>query len=114
MLFRSRTSRDLWTTAERFELMVGFAATFAEDLFRQGRLRAVAVDEEPSRPVRGVRDLEDLLDRLAVVEPSAAAADEAAAGNRAIGRGRASVVSFVPEGPRGVAACADGRKVASA
>jgi uncharacterized protein (DUF58 family) len=109
-----RTGRDLWTTAERFELMVGFAATLAEDLFRPGRLRAVSFDDEPARAVRGVRDLEDVLDRLAVAEPSTETGIPSVADARAIGRGRASVVSFVPEGPRGVAACADGRMVASA
>lgn len=109
-----RTGRGLWPSAERFELMVGFAATLAEDLFRQGRLRAVAVDQEPPRPVRGVSDLEDLLDRLAVTERSEETGTVPAAEPRVVGRGRSSVLTFVADGPLGVAAFADGRKVASA
>jgi uncharacterized protein (DUF58 family) len=107
-----RTGCDLWSARDRFELMVSFAATLAEDLFRLGRLRAVAVDREAPRAVRGVRDLEDLLDRLAVAEPSVEA--ESGMEPRAASRGRGSVVTFAPDGPRGVAAWADGRKVASA
>ena len=64
-----RTERELWREPARFELLVGFAATYAEDLFRQGRLRAVAIGREAPRPVRGVRDLEELLDRLALAAP---------------------------------------------
>ena len=100
MLFRSR-----------FELLVRFAATYAEDLFRQGRLRAVAIGREALRPVRGVRDLEDLLDRLALVTPSAESGGEATSEPRT---GRGSTVVFAPEGTHGVAAFAEGTKVASA
>ncbi|MFM7750152.1 MAG: DUF58 domain-containing protein [Opitutaceae bacterium] len=106
-----RTDRELWPEPERFELLVGFAATYAEDLFRQGRLRAVALDREAPRPVRGLRDLEDLLDRLALAVPAAESRADAAPDPRA-GRGR--VVVFAAEGPHGVAAFAEGIKVASA
>ena len=106
-----RTDRELWPEPERFELLVRFAATYAEDLFRQGRLRAVALDREAPRPVRGVRDLEDLLDRLALVTPTEDSGGNVTPDPRA---GRGSTVGFAPEGPHGVAAFADGIKVASA
>ena len=106
-----RTERELWREPARFELLVGFAATYAEDLFRQGRLRAVAIGREAPRPVRGVRDLEELLDRLALAAPSGESGREATPDYRA---GRGSVVVFAPEGPYGVAAFAEGIKVASA
>ncbi|MEO7412373.1 MAG: DUF58 domain-containing protein, partial [Opitutaceae bacterium] len=59
---------SVWTRAEQFELLISFAATMAEDLFRAGRLDAVALDREPLRSVRRVRDLELFLDQLAVFQ----------------------------------------------
>lgn len=106
-----RTDRELWPEPARFELLVSFAATYAEDLFRQGRLRAVAIGREAPRPVRGVRDLEDLLDRLALATPSRESGEQATPDPRS---GRGSTVVFAPEGPHGVAAFAEGIKVASA
>lgn len=106
-----RTGRELWSAPEQFELLVSFAATYAEDLFRHGRLRGVAIGRETPRPVRGVRDLEDLLDRLALAAPC----DESDEGKSPDPRaGRGGLVVFAPEGPRGVAAFAGGIKVASA
>lgn len=70
-----------------------------------------AIGREAPRPVRGVRDLEELLDRLALAAPSGESGREATPDYRA---GRGSVVVFAPEGPHGVAAFAEGIKVASA
>lgn len=105
-----RTDAGLWPQPEQFELLVSLVATLAEDLFRSGQLREVAIDVEPPWAVRGVRDLELLLDKLAVVQPAVLAArlpDEAAVA-------RQNVMTFVPEGARGVAAYVDGQKAASA
>lgn len=104
-----RTDADVWTRPEQFELLVRFVATLAEDLFRTGRLVAVAIDAEPPLPVRRVRDLELWLDRLAVAEPAATVA-EAREGLTV----RHDLMTFAPDGARGVAAFVGGKKTASA
>jgi len=104
-----RTDADVWTRPEQFELLVRFVATLAEDLFRSGRLMAVAIDAEPPLPIRRGRDLETWLDRLAIAEP-APTASEARDGLSA----RQDLMTFAPDGARGVAAFVGGRKTASA
>jgi uncharacterized protein (DUF58 family) len=112
-----QTDAARWPRPEQFELALSLAATLAEDLFRLGRLRAAAIGNEPMLPVRSVRDLEAWLDRLAVVgpvgePPSELAVEtktppERAAGNR-------NLMTFAPDGARGVIAILDGEKTASA
>jgi uncharacterized protein (DUF58 family) len=107
-----QTSATMWTRPEQFELLCRFAATLAEDLFRAGRLVSVAVDAGPTRLVRRGVDLEHFLDEVAQLAPSAALyPDRATPG---CGRERGNVMTFVPEGARGVAAYVDGIKTASA
>jgi uncharacterized protein (DUF58 family) len=104
-----RTEEAVWPRPEQFELLIGFVATLAEDLFRGGQLRDVAIDAEPPRPVRRVHDLEMLLDRLAEVRPAAQVAPPA--GESLVVR--QNLMTFAPEGTRGVAALVDGRRAAS-
>lgn len=103
-----RTDAGAWSRTEQFELLVSFVATMAEDLFRTGRLTSVAVNTERPAPVRRIHDLELFLDRLAQVQPAetADASEEWSAAKR-------NVMTFAPDGPRGVAAWVDGQKVAS-
>jgi uncharacterized protein (DUF58 family) len=103
-----RTDAATWPRPEQFELLVGFAATLAEDLFRAGRLLSVALDAERPMPVRRVHDLELLLDKLAVMRPitELATAEEVLPAKQ-------NVMTFAPEGVRGVAAFVDGQKAAS-
>jgi uncharacterized protein (DUF58 family) len=70
--FRMRLDapQELWNDATQFERLCSLAATLAEDLFREGRLIAVAVAEEGWRPVRKLSDLEAVLDMIAVVRPT--------------------------------------------
>ncbi len=115
------TSAGVWTHPEQFELLVSLAATLAEDLFRAGKLTSVALNSLPPQPMRRVRDFESFLDELAVIQPVAE--------ERPIGRmpgsadippveGRMSVrknvITFAPDGARGVAAYVDGEKTATA
>ena len=105
-----RTDAGLWPRPEQFELLISFGATLAEDLFRRGQLRDVAIDAEPPAAVRGVHDLELWLNRLALARPAVATArmsDEVTVS-------RQNVMTFVPEGARGVAAYVDGQRAASA
>jgi len=106
-----RTSEEEWIRPEQFELMCGMAATMAEDLFRAGRLVSVAIDDEAPLPVRRMHDLERFLDRLALVKP-AAQSYQSPTGAPSVRR--ANVLTFAPDGPRGVLAYVDGEKAASA
>lgn len=65
-------SAERWPRPEQFELLCSFAATLGEDLFTAGKLRAVGLTGTPILPVRGLRDLESFLDRLAVACPEVA------------------------------------------
>jgi uncharacterized protein (DUF58 family) len=116
-----------WPRAEQFELLCRFAATLAEDLFTAARLTGAAVNTEEPMAIRRVRDLESFLDRLAVLEPdsgnrmpeAARQADRREAGPSSSagspsGRFRRNVITFAPEGTRGVAAYVDGEKSATA
>lgn len=103
-----RTEVEVWKHPEQFELLMSFAATLCEDLFRSERLQSVAINEEPAVPLRRIRDLEQLLNRLALLQPIPAPAA------RAVGRGgNANLLTFSPDGVRGVAAHLDGQLAAS-
>lgn len=118
-----RTDAALWPRPEQFELLVSFCATLTEDLFRAGRLTSVALDNEPPAPVRRVPDLEAFLDQLAVVQPrangAAASSPRQSDGQRSEDPAslwqveRQNVMTFAPDGVRGVAAYVDGKKAAS-
>lgn len=102
---RVRTDAELWPRTEQFELLVSFAATLCEDLFRDGALRRVTIGDEPVIEVRGVRDLDIVLNTLAIVERGSQTPLRPADSARAL--------TFSPDGPRGVAAYLDGEVVAS-
>ena len=121
-----RTDEAIWPRPEQFELLVSFCATLAEDLFREGQLVAAAVDDEAPMPIRRVRDLELFLDRLAVVQrreetnaggvPSPHEGSPRGGGTPSPGMAgkRKNMLTFAPDGVRGVAAYADGEKTATA
>lgn len=107
-----RTDAALWPRQEQFELLVSFAATLAQDLFREGRLQSAAVDGNPRAPMRRVADLESFLDQLAEVRPLADAAALPGASSDAA-RGHLNLLTFEPDGTRGVAALLNGTKTAA-
>ena len=101
------TSRETWSHPEQFETMVSMAATFAEDLFRAGRLKAVAIDSDDPMPVTRLGDFESFLDRLCQTYPRA--------GAEGVPPFAASMTALLkPDGPRGVVILVDGNKAASA
>jgi uncharacterized protein (DUF58 family) len=106
-----QTAAEVWVKPEQFELMLGLAATLAEDLFRAGKLGSVALDDEPPRAVARVPDLEAFLDRLAVAEPVPLAAPSPDPHLPA--PTRRNLLTFAPDGPNGVAAYADGKRTAA-
>lgn len=106
------TDAAVWTRPEQFELMLGFAATLAEDLFRSGGLAAVALEGEVASPVRRVRDVEAFFDRLAVVEVGGERQEARGERTEGGGGGRRNLITFAPEGPRGVAAWVNGELLA--
>jgi uncharacterized protein (DUF58 family) len=103
-----RTDVETWSRPEQFELLVSFVATLAEDLFRSERLSGVAIDDDPPAAIRRVHDLEVFLDKLALVQPAPAGSG----GEWAITKRQ--VMTFAPDGARGVAAYVDGEKAATA
>jgi len=110
------TDPGRWTRPEQFELCLSLVATLAEDLFRRGELVRVAIDTEAPLPVRSVHDLEAFLDRLAALPPVTAEGREPGPGESAgpTGGGRRNLMTFAPDGARGVVAIIDGIKAASA
>lgn len=111
------TGAARWTRPEQFELCLSFVATLAEDLFRRGELVRVAIDDEAPLPVRSIHDLEAFLDRLAALPPVPAEGREPAPGESARGTtagSRRNLMTFAPDGARGVVAFVDGTKAASA
>lgn len=104
-----RTDAGVWTRPEQFETLVSFAATLAEDLFRAGRLMNVAINAESSRAVRRVHDLELFLDALALARPT-----DTAAGTGDLRTAKQNILTFAPDGARGVTAYLDGEKAAAA
>jgi len=105
-----RTTAALWKNAEQFELLCSFAAALTEDLFKQGKLEALAVDDEPAVPVRSVRDVEAFLDRLATLQISEVDGETTVVAPRST---RKHSFTFEPEGSRGVVAYVDGEKAAA-
>jgi hypothetical protein len=81
-------------------------------LFRAGKLRCAAVNDEPPVAVRGVRDLEEFLDKLAVVE--CVDGEQRKAEGEEVFLIKQNLITFAPDGARGVAAYVDGEKTAAA
>lgn len=106
---------EIWSRHEQFELLCSFVVTLAEDLFKAGRLSAVAINDEPLQAVRRIGDLEAFFDRVAVLQPvEAARAGSAAPFSATPGRPRRNLLTFAPDGARGVLAHVDGHKAAAA
>ncbi len=111
-------SPDLWPRAEQFELVCSLAGTLAEDLFAVGRLRAVSLQGGPWRETRRLRDVEAWLDDLARLEFGQVKPD-LRTGSVRPETGRSTnqthnLITFAPDGARGVSAFVNGRKTASA
>ena len=108
-VLRLDTSAGAWPRPEQFELLCSFAGTLAEDLYASGRLRGVTVNGGPWHDMRRLRDVEAFLDMLARLEP----VNEQRAGS-VEQRALKNVITFAPEGARGVAAYVDGHQTATA
>lgn len=105
---------ELWPRPEQFELALGLAATLAEDLYKQERLRSVSIDDEPPQAVRRLRDVESFLDRLALLERKQPSGDARPSQGRLNGPGSRRVLRIEPQGVRGAAAILDGKPAATA
>lgn len=101
----------MWTRAEQFETLCRFAATLAEDLFRAGRLGEAGVEGRALRTMKRVGDLEAFLDELAQIQPAVSA--PVSYSTREGTRGR-PILTFIPDGARGVLALIDGEPAAAA
>ncbi len=112
-----RTDAAVWTRPDQFELLVSFCGTLAEDFFRAGRLTGVAIDGEAPVSVRRVHDVDAFLDRLATLRCAEGDGQTVMAPGGSVERGevrgRRNVMTFVPDGTRGVVALVDGERAAS-
>jgi len=107
-----RTDDAVWTRPEQFELLMSFAATLAQDLFRAGRLRSAAIDSGRHFATKRVADLDAFLDRLAEAQPKGAPLDPPAAAPHPA-HPRSNLITFEPDGTRGIAAFINGNKIAA-
>lgn len=105
---RLDTPAEVWTRAEQFELLCSFVGTLAEDLYASGRLRGITINGGPLLETRRLRDLEAVLDELARLQPVAADVDGVPT------KTTKNLITFAPEGARGITAHVDGRQTASA
>lgn len=64
------TPASIWQNAGQFDRLCSFAASLAEDLFREGRLVGVAINDEPLIVVKRLHDLQLFLEELARAEPT--------------------------------------------
>ncbi len=115
-VLRLDTPAAVWTRPEQFELLCSLAGTMAEDLYAAGRLRGVCLNGGPLLETRRLRDVEAFLDALAQlefpkVEPDLRAGSLSARPEAGLHH---NLITFAPEGARGVASYVDGRKTASA
>ena len=119
-VLRLDSPATVWARAEQFELLCSFAATLAEDLFADGRLRGISVNGEALLEIRRLRDLEAVLDELAKLKPvgeveQGRRGKASPTGNPPAPKiGQRNIITFAPEGARGVAAYVDGKQIASA
>jgi uncharacterized protein (DUF58 family) len=107
-----RTDSTVWDRPEQFELLMSFVATLAQDLFRAGRLRSAAIDSGRHYATKRIADLDSFLDRLAEAQPRAIATDTPGS-PPAPGNARSNMITFEPDGTRGVAAFINGTKIAA-
>jgi uncharacterized protein (DUF58 family) len=107
-----RTDAAVWTRPEQFELLMSLAATLAQDLFRAGRLRSAAIDTGRHFATKRIADLDSFLDRLAEAQPLAAPPTPPADAP-SHGPSRSNLITFEPDGTRGVAAFINGNKIAA-
>jgi uncharacterized protein (DUF58 family) len=106
-----RTDVETWGRPEQFELLLSFAATLAQDLFHAGRLQSAAINSEPPVAMKRVADIESFLDRLSEAKALPAPAGDIA--NSAGQRRRPNLMTFEPDGTRGVASFINGSKTAA-
>lgn len=123
LVLRFDTPADIWTRPEQFELLCSLAGSMAEDLFAAGQLRGVMVNGGPLLVTKRLRDLEAFLDELARVQPVNEHENGGGVSSPRDGKMRGggtpppntrNIITFAPEGARGVTAYVDGQPAASA
>jgi uncharacterized protein (DUF58 family) len=101
------TPAVLWRRPEQFEKLCGFAATLAEDLFRQQQLIGVVINDRAPIRIRRMADLVLFLDQLAILQPVEHYRASGSIPSR-------NVIRFEPAAPDGVHALVRGQKAAAA
>jgi uncharacterized protein (DUF58 family) len=96
------TDRGSWG-AEQMETLCSLACSLAGDLFHAGRLETVRVNERIPTVVRGLRELHDFFDVLALLERSESSVSEQSDAPK-------NLITFRPLGERDVAIYVDEKK----
>jgi uncharacterized protein (DUF58 family) len=115
-------SPELWPRPEQFELLCSFAASLANDLFSAGKLMAAGLGRQPLLPIRRLADLEAFFDALALARTGDAASPAAGVSTATPAPAaflpprssrRRNLLTFAPDGQRGVTAFINGEKAAA-
>ena len=97
--------------ADTLEVLCSVACALSEDLFHEGRLDTVAVGAEMPVPVRGLREVHDFFDRLAILgltEPVQSTP------KRGAHRHHVNTITFKPSGSGGVIIYVNGESAGQA
>ncbi|KAF0094751.1 MAG: hypothetical protein E1N59_1755 [Puniceicoccaceae bacterium 5H] len=65
------SNNHVWKPGEQFERYCSLVASLAEDLYQQGRLAGVIFNDEPPQPVQHLPELQQVLSKLARLQPVA-------------------------------------------
>lgn len=65
------TTEKVWHRPEQFEVLCRLAGSLAEDLYMEGRLYGLAVNDQPIIHVQRMADLQHLMGLIAALEPCA-------------------------------------------
>ena len=101
------SDQSMWKHAAQFETLCSFAASLAEDLFRQGQLIGFAIDNEPTVAVRRLSDLMQFLEALAQLQ----SVESYQPVSRFVGK---HLITFKPGDFNGVDAYVGGKKTGTA
>ena len=64
------TPQSIWSDSEQFEVLCRLASSLAEDLFMDGMLYGIAVNDAPIQHIQRMPDLQHAMERIATLEPS--------------------------------------------
>lgn len=64
------TPQSIWSDSDQFEVLCRLASSLAEDLFMDGRLYGIAINDAPIQHIQRMSDLQYAMERISTLEPS--------------------------------------------